>query len=161
MVDPTRIIPLWQVLCFAAALACVTLNVRCARAAAGLLVNWCLLTAVASATGNQYGWIINGTVDYATAVITLVPAANLGQILLIASFALGMIFHALYGLSPKIHPDMVRYWWRFHYLAWFQAAVVLVWVGVVGGFNLVRWTRRRRLRQSVGPGYPGVGIEGA
>lgn len=137
-------IALWQALSAACILAALTGEWLVIRASAGLLINWGVLTAYASATGDQYNWAANAAVDYTTAVTTLLLIGNRWQALLMGTFAVGFTFHISYGLSERLHEDMVRYWWRFHYLAWAQVVFMLTWAGgeLVGCF--MRWGFRGR-----------------
>lgn len=161
---------LWQALCFAAFWSCLTRNISCARASLGLLANWCILTQYATLSGDQFNWVVNAMVDYVTVIVALVPLRSVGGATLVATYALGMVFHALlgarivdhygFGVLPVyslqndryFHSDLVKYWYRFHYLAWFQAAVMLTWAGGISGLDIMRWNIDRTRRKSMGSG---------
>ncbi len=171
-------IPLWAVLGTLAALACAFGDARQIRASVALFANWLILTDYYELTGSQYDVPVNMAVDWLTVLfgacsvdwfllrerqrLSLLTSSN-GQALLVFSFGIGMIFHAdwlvkeFLGVSPSAREMQYSYWWRFHYLAWAQAALLAGWMGDGCRRALVRrlGNRRRILPLFVGSALGG------
>jgi hypothetical protein len=142
-------VQLWQFLAALNVAACIAGNWRLLRVSLTLLGNWCVLTFYASVTGDQFNVAVNAAVDY-VCVFSVLPICNRWQAAFVITWAVAMTFHALYAAARAfnpVHADMIRYWWRFHYLAWSQALLVLLWLSEMG-FRYIRdrladWRRRK------------------
>ena len=147
-------IPLWSILTACTAAALMIGDRRLIRGALALLANWCVLTAAATLTGDQYNVPLNMSVDWLTVWLGFAPATRLPQVLIAMTFAVGMMFHADHllklFLGTPIEELRVSYWWRFHYLAWGQAALLLGWAGHAGRLSVVRAARGLRHVSPVG-----------
>jgi hypothetical protein len=148
-------IPLWSALLALTALAILTRETAIMRASAALLANWCVLTLAYQLTGDQYNVPLNMSVDWVTVWVGLLPIRNGWCAMLVLSFGLGMIFHTdhlikQYGLQLPERGLLAAYWWRFHYLAWGQACLLLGWEIHGGSRALLRrlgsWRRLQALR---------------
>jgi hypothetical protein len=114
-------IPLWSALLALTALAILTRETAIMRASAALLANWCVLTLAYQLTGDQYN-------------VPLHTDHLIKQ----------------YGLQLPERGLLAAYWWRFHYLAWGQACLLLGWEIHGGSRALLRrlgsWRRLQALR---------------
>jgi hypothetical protein len=141
--------PLWQVLSGACLWALLLRDWRMLRGSAALLTNWAILTAAASITGDQFHVPLNMAVDWATLVIGFAPLTVWPQALMALAVGTGMIFHVDHLLKLWVGANRLvteqLYWDRFHYLAWAQAFLLIVW-GVHGGACAVRRRVRHRGR---------------
>jgi hypothetical protein len=135
-------VPLWSVLSACVVAALLLRDGRMIRGSLALLANWCVLTAAYQLTGDQYNVPLNMTVDWATIWIGFAPATQLPQVFMAMLFGTGMIFHADHllklWLGVPLEQLKAPYWWRFHYLAWGQAALVIGWECHGGGRTLLR-----------------------
>lgn len=141
-------VPLWSVLTACVAASWFIGDKAMIRGAVALLANWCILTLCASMTGDQYNVPLNMSVDWLTIWVGFAPAKQLPQMLMAISFGIGMMFHAdhLFKLCIGVPLEQLKapYWWRFHYLAWAQAAFMIGWAGHGGGRVFLRNISRSR-----------------
>ena len=146
-------IPLWSVLSSCAGIAILLGDLRMIRGALALLANWCVLAGAYQLTGEQYNVPLNMSVDWATIWIGFAPAKQLPQVLMVISFGIGMMFHAdhllKHAFGVPLEKLITPYWWRFHWLAWTQAALMIGWECHGSGRYLFRIISRHRGLSSV------------
>jgi len=135
-------IPFASTLLACVVMAAVLRDRRMIRAAVALFANWAVLSFAYMATGDQYNVPLNMSVDWVTIWLGFAPATQFPQVLMAFTFGIGMMFHAdhLFKLCIGVPFEQLKapYWWRFHYLAWGQAALMIGWVGHGGGRFLLR-----------------------
>jgi hypothetical protein len=146
-------VPLWQVLLGACLWASALRDWRMLRGSAALFLNWLILTTAYRFTGDQFHVPLNMAVDWATLIVGFAPLTAWPQALMALSVGVGMIFHADHMLNMWLGSDVRHleqvYWDRFHYLAWAQASLLVIW-GAHGGIHtLLRRLRHRHSLQIV------------